>query len=157
MRRRATTILVLCGALLGLVPALSSAAPPAAPAWTIEAVPYPSAFVPGTVDGTPDVNGPAYLIEAYNVGGAPASGTFTVTDSLPKGLVPVPAFPATGRYGRGSVPPLKMSCPAAGRSIFPTHFEGGVTAPSQNQPIAGRPAPPIFPPARIISFRQATS
>lgn len=131
MRRLATTILVLCGALLGLQPVTASAATPSAPAWTIEAVPYPSAFQAGTVDGVPSENGPAYLIEAYNVGGEEAGGTFTVTDTLPKGLLPVPALPATGGYGRGEVPPLEMSCSAAGRKVTCTGGTEGPVGPGE--------------------------
>jgi hypothetical protein len=130
MKRLATTMAVLSVALLGLLPWGASAATPAAPAWTIEAVPFPSAFQANTVDGVPFKNGPGYLIEAYNVGGEQASGTFTVTDTLPKGLLPAPAFPATGGYGRGGNTPLiQMSCSAVGRKVTCTGGTEGSVEP----------------------------
>jgi hypothetical protein len=82
-------------------------------------MPYPSAFEAGTAYGS-DENGPGYLVQAYNAGGAPTSGEFTLTDTLPKGLLPAPGFPPHGVYGpqqNGGVGVFAMSCSAVGRKI----------------------------------------
>ena len=47
----------------------------------------------------PGHNEPGYLIQAHNVGGAPVSGEFTVTDYLPKGLLPAPGYPPRASTG----------------------------------------------------------
>jgi hypothetical protein len=103
----------------------SSAAPSAAPAWSIVALPFPSAFVAPSVFGS---GGPGYQVQAYNVGGGSTSGQFTITDTLPQGLVPAPGNPPGGIYGRphpgGARNPL--SCSTLGRKVTCT---GGATEP----------------------------
>jgi len=117
MRRLLAVASTICLAILGLCGSSATAAPAAA--WTITAIPYPSAFEAGAAYGSEE-NGPAYLIQAYNVGGAPTSGEFTLTDNLPPKLLPAPGFPPHGEYGPqkaeavGSHP---MSCSVLGRKI----------------------------------------
>jgi hypothetical protein len=112
----ATTIAVLAA----IVPGSAVAATPS-PAWTISVVPYPTAFEAGTSGGSAfDSNGPAYLIQAYNVGAAATSGPFELTDSLPAGLLPVLGFPPSGAYGPQedeTVGVHAMSCSAVGRKV----------------------------------------
>jgi hypothetical protein len=81
-------LFALCGALLLSGPA--AAAPPAGPAWSIVASPYPSNFVPGA-KGELTKLGPGYYVLATNVGGAATSGAFRITDTLPTGLGPAAA------------------------------------------------------------------
>jgi hypothetical protein len=116
MRRLFVAGAMICLWALGLTTAGAAAAP--APAWTIEAIPYPSTFEAGTAYGS-DLKGPGYLVQAYNVGGAPTGGEFTLTDTLPNGLLPAPGFPAKGEYGphNKNAIVLPMSCSALGRKI----------------------------------------
>ena len=55
-----------------------------------------------------------------------------MTDNLPKGLLPVPSFPARGAYGRGPAPPLKMSCSAVGRKVTCTGGPEGPVGPGES-------------------------
>jgi hypothetical protein len=130
MRRLlAIALLVLAAAL----PVAAQAATPSAPAWSIEAIPYPSAFEAGSAYGSGG-NGPAYLLQAYNVGGGATSGTFTVTDTLPKGLLPSSEFPATGLYGReegGETPSFPLNCSTLGRKITCTGGTGASLGPGE--------------------------
>jgi len=122
MRRLLLAGLTIYAAILGLAVGSAAAAP--APAWAIQAIPFPSAFEAGSAYGSvkingPDKNGPAYLVQAYNVGGAATNGEFTLTDTLPNGLLPAPGFPPTGEYGaqEGAGRLLGMSCSALGHKI----------------------------------------
>ncbi|HET7590847.1 MAG TPA: hypothetical protein VFK14_11785 [Solirubrobacterales bacterium] len=115
MRRLFVAGLMLFVGILGLTASGAAAAP--APAWTIQAIPYPSAFEAGSAYG-PDKKGPGYLIQAYNIGAAPTSGEFTIVDTLPAGLLPVPAFPPTAYYGQsGEFFTSETSCSVLGRRI----------------------------------------
>jgi hypothetical protein len=74
----------------------SAAAPSPAPAWSVEAVAYPTDFTPGTL-GTKDI-APGYLVTATNLGAKATSGTFTITDVLPAGITPKkPTFAVYGK------------------------------------------------------------
>jgi hypothetical protein len=106
------------------LPGAASAATPEA-AWTIDAVPYPSSFEAGSAYDSTE-GGPAYLIQAYNAGAKPTSGTFTLTDTLPAGLLPVPGFPPHGRYGpqqNESIGIHTMSCTTHVREVTCTGGE----------------------------------
>jgi hypothetical protein len=94
----------LLACLLALiVPApTATAAVPAAPAWTVAVSSYPTNFVPGTT-GT-DGGAPGYLVVATNIGGAPTSGQFEISNTLPAGLEFVLAKGAGGRYGAAKAP-----------------------------------------------------
>jgi hypothetical protein len=93
----------------------ASAAP--SPAWSIVAIPFPTSFEAGsTFESVED--GPGYQVQAFNLGGAPTSGTFTVTDTLPGAMKFVPNFAPTGVYGPASeIAPLKLTCATAGRTV----------------------------------------
>lgn len=133
MRRALAKTLILAAGALGLLPAAAGAATPAA-AWQIETVPYPSAFEAGSAYGSLEV-GPAYLVQAYNVGAKATSGTFTVTDTLPKGLLPSSEYPPNGLYGPqsvGSIPTLKMSCSKLGRKVTCTGGTEGPVGPGES-------------------------
>ena len=117
MRRLLAAGLMICVGALALGPSAANAA--STPAWAIQAIPYPTAFEAGSAYGA-DKRGPAYLLQAYNVGGAPTSGEFTVTDSLPKGLLPAPGFAPSGVYGpqQSEAPGIYgLSCSTLGRKI----------------------------------------
>jgi hypothetical protein len=73
-----------------LLPATQAQAEPE-PAWKLSLSSQPTNFFPGA-EGTTAL-GPEYLLVAANVGGAPTSGTVTLTDTLPDGLVPLEARP----------------------------------------------------------------
>lgn len=123
MRRLFVAGLMMFVGIFGVTASGAAAAP--APAWTIQATPYPSAFEAGSAYGS-DKKGPAYLVEAVNVGGTPTSGEFTITDTLPPGLLPTSGFPPTGGYGQsvGNVNfVVQMSCSALGRRITCTGGE----------------------------------
>jgi hypothetical protein len=125
MRRRATlAVAVLTAMVAVMLPGAASAATPAA-AWTITAVPYPSTFEAGSVFDSAET-GPAYLIQAYDAGAAPTNGTFTLTDTLPVGLLPAAGFPPHGLYGPQleEVPGIHaMSCTTAVRKVTCTGTE----------------------------------
>jgi hypothetical protein len=106
------------------LPGAAAAATPG-PAWTIDAVPYPGTLEAGSVYGSTKI-GPAYLVQAYNAGAAPTSGTFTLTDTLPAGLLPVPGFPPSGLYGPQQAEEVgthTMSCSSLGRKVTCTGSE----------------------------------
>ncbi len=134
MRRPAAVFpfLAVLVAVAAIVPGTALAATPK-PAWTITAVPYPSAFEAGSVFD-PGAADPAYLIEAYNGGAKPTSGTFTLTDTLPVGLLPAPGFPPHGLYG----PQLQeepgihpMSCTTLVRKVTCTGGGEGPVGPGE--------------------------
>jgi hypothetical protein len=129
MKRLLATLVVLAVAL----PAAAQAAPPAAPAWAIEATPYPSNFEPGSAYDSTE-GGPAYLVQVFNVGGAATSGAFTITDTLPKGMLPAGGFPPHGVYGReneGETPTLPLSCSAQGRRVTCVGGTAGPLGPGE--------------------------
>jgi hypothetical protein len=104
--------------LLAIVTAAISGGPaaaatsPAAPAWSIAASSYPTNFVPGTTasEGQP----PGYLLVATNVGAAPTSAEFTVTDTLPAGIEFATSAGARAQYGVSQTP---MPCEVSGRAV----------------------------------------
>jgi hypothetical protein len=115
MKRLLVALLVLATTL----PAAAQGAAAAQPAWSVEVTPYPSNLAAGTAYDSRE-RGPAYLLQAYNVGGAPTAGTFTVTDTLPKGLLPSSGFPPSGLYGRqeeGGKATSPMSCVTQSRRV----------------------------------------
>lgn len=131
MRRVAITA-VICAGLIGLLAHSAVAATPA-PAWTIEVVPYPSAFEAGSSYDSGEV-GPAYLVQVYNVGGASTTAPFTVTASLPKGLLPAVGFPPAGLYGpqdEGNRPKRNLTCSAVGRKITCAGGSEGPVGPGE--------------------------
>lgn len=89
-----------------------------APAWSIVAIPYPTAFEAGSADDSRG-GGPGFQIEAFNVGGAPTSGEFTVIDYLPGPLRVAAGFEPSGVYGPAaeSATRLGLNCAAVGHTI----------------------------------------
>jgi hypothetical protein len=85
----AVAVLALCA-----VPAAAAAV---APAWKLNAVSAPTNFSADEV-GTQD-GGPAYLLEATNVGGAATSGPLTVQATLPPGVRPSSAIGTADGFG----------------------------------------------------------
>ncbi|MGH2904479.1 MAG: hypothetical protein ACRDK7_12985 [Solirubrobacteraceae bacterium] len=128
--RRAMLFGVLVCVALGLFAGAAGsavAAPAGAPAWTIAVVPYPTAFVAGSVSGSEE-KGPAYQIDVFNVGGGATEGEFKIVDTLPGPLKPVAGFPPSGVYGpeRTSEQTERMSCSVVGHTVTCT---GGQEAP----------------------------
>lgn len=117
-------VVAAIAAAVAMVPVGASAAEPEA-AWTINAVPYPSTFEAGSVYGATKV-GPAYLVQAYNVGAKATAGTFTLTDTLPVGILPAPGFPPHGLYGHQEAEEVgnhALSCTALVRKVTCTGSE----------------------------------
>lgn len=127
MRRSVGAVLmVMVTMVAAALPEAASAASPQ-PAWTITAFPYTSTFEAGTVYNSN--HGPAYMITANNVGGASTNGEFTVTDTLPAGLLPAPGFPPHGFYGHQQAEEsgyFHLSCSAVAHKISCT---GGLEDP----------------------------
>jgi hypothetical protein len=121
MRRFAMCLLLAVVAAAGQSASASAAT---APAWSIVTLPFPSAFEAGSAYNS-DEAGPGFQIQAYNVGGAPTSGTFSVVVSLPATLNPVSGHSAFGFYGPEAVA-AKLSCSTSGHTI--TCAGGGATA-----------------------------
>jgi hypothetical protein len=121
MQMRTATLrasLALVGAIVALfawlVPA--SGAQAAAPAWQILATAYPTNFAPGT-SGT-NLEGPGYLLVAKNVGGAVASGEFTITDTLPAGIAVSPKQAPSGEFGPDVLGASnEMTCESLGQTV----------------------------------------
>lgn len=88
MSARRITLSLLC-LLAALLPATEALGAEAKPAWLLSATALPTNFAPGS-EGT-EFGGPTYLLVATNVGGAPTTGTTTITDTLPPGLTPIGA------------------------------------------------------------------
>jgi hypothetical protein len=113
--RRVAPMVVLAGMM---AIAASAVAAPAKPAWSVTVVPYPTNFAPGSEGSSsgPNLFGPAYHIQAVNVGGAPTTGPFTITDALPSTLTPARAEGGVGSFGleAGEHP---LSCSRAGQTI----------------------------------------
>jgi hypothetical protein len=84
---KAAIALTALAALLG--PGAQAACAEAKPAWRLSATALPTNFTAGS-KGTV-FGGPAYLLIATNVGGAPTAGTVTLTDTLPTGLSAISA------------------------------------------------------------------
>jgi len=112
------------GALLTALCALGIAATPATatepgakPGWRLAIIPYPTNFIPGAKSMSFS-KGPGYAVVATNTGGAQTEGVYTITDTLPSGVVPSPSqapygeFGATG-YGAGG----ELSCEAVGQTL----------------------------------------
>ncbi|HKZ12402.1 MAG TPA: hypothetical protein VJL81_01010 [Solirubrobacterales bacterium] len=130
MRRRTRIAVAIAATVAAVVAATPGAAPGATPgaAWTINAIPYPSTFEAGTAYHS-DETGPGYLVQAYNAGAKASEGTFTLTDTLPAGLLPAPGFPPHGVYGPQleEIPGVHaMSCTTLGRKVTCT---GGSEGP----------------------------
>jgi hypothetical protein len=86
MRAHKVTIALFClaAALVPAAVAHGEVEVEPKPAWLLSATALPTAFPAGAEgDG---FGGPAYLLLATNVGGAPAAGPVTITDTLPNGL-----------------------------------------------------------------------
>ena len=133
MRRLFVAGAMVCLWVLGMATATAGAAAAQSPAWTIQAIPYPTAFEAGTAYDSLHI-GPAYLVEAYNVGGAPTSGEFTLTVVLPPKLLPAPGFPPHGLYGpqnQESPASHPMSCSAIGRKITCKGGSEGTVGPGE--------------------------
>ncbi|HWA53609.1 MAG TPA: hypothetical protein VG816_05490, partial [Solirubrobacterales bacterium] len=124
MRRLiATVAALLCAAVLTASPA-AAAEPMGAPAWTISAISYPTAFEVGSA-AERGYLGPGYQIQAFNVGGRATEGTFKIVDTLPASLKPSTSFPPRGGYGP-ELDSVTMSCSASGHTVTCT---GGQTTP----------------------------
>jgi hypothetical protein len=78
--RIAVALVAVCALGLSSVPA---SALTASSGWAIDAHSYPTNLAPG---GKGDI-----VIDLYNIGAAPSSGTITVTDTLPPGLTAIDA------------------------------------------------------------------
>jgi hypothetical protein len=146
MKRTFGILLALAAAVL---PVGTAAAAPAA-AWSITAEPFPTNFAPGSAYDKVEA-GPAYQIQAFNVGGAPTNGVFTITDPLPGSLAPVAGFPAAGFYGPPTESALafKMNCTTSGRTVTCSsdgvHQVGPGEAATVEVPVEVAPAaPPVL-------------
>jgi hypothetical protein len=119
MRRLFGVLLVLAATL---VPASGAAA---APAWSIVALPYPTNFIPGSLSSA-DLDGPSYQLQAFNVGGGPTSGTFTIVAILPGPLNPSATIAPFGSYGPTAENGPELSCKVSGHTVTCT---GGGAVP----------------------------
>jgi hypothetical protein len=113
MRRLVISLFLVVGTLV--VPTTAGAA--GVPAWSIEAIPYPTNLEPGASGGLGTVG---YVVLARNIGGAPTSGTFTIVDRLPAAVKPSATLPPTGSYGHfmGSASQApELVCNVVGRTV----------------------------------------
>ena len=110
--RRMLCLLVGLSGLLW-VPSATAATGPA-PAWQIHVTPYPTAFAPGAIGDSQD--GPGYLVVATNVGGAPTSGKFTISQKLPANLSPSVEAKPEGFYG-AELSHKPLTCSASTKTI----------------------------------------
>jgi len=125
--KRAVAVLSMLGLALVLPLSQASAAP--APAWDVVAVPFPTNFEAGSTYGQ---GGPAYLVTATNVGGAPTSGTFTITDTLPAPLDPSGSKLPFGQYGHAiKEDSPQLSCSVAGHKVTCTGGGSDVVGPGE--------------------------
>jgi hypothetical protein len=125
--KRLWLAVVLCVIGAATFSASASAAP--GPAWSIVALPFPTSFEAGSTFDSVE-NGPAYQVQAFNMGGAPTSGTFTITDTLPGAMEFVPGFAPTGVYGPPTeTTPFKLNCTTAGRKV--TCTSSGTVGPGE--------------------------
>lgn len=95
------------GMAASYLPAAAAAAPQ--PAWSLEAISFPTNLIPGTT-GTSIVP-PGYFVAATNAGEAPTAGPFTITDLVPAGLTPKSA---SGFYGTEQ---HVLSCSIASQTV----------------------------------------
>jgi hypothetical protein len=90
MRKAILIVALATCAVVGMTMSARAASVAPAPGWEVAPLSYPTHLKPGTQ---------GYIVLAiYNVGRAPSSGTFTVTDQLPEGLTPTEAGYVTGEY-----------------------------------------------------------
>jgi hypothetical protein len=101
----AGALLVLAAACL--VPAAQATAATAAPAWGITATSQPTNLAPGSKFG---LTGSIIYVRAVDVGGAPVTEPFTITDTLSEGLRPQFGL---GRDDHGN----SVSCAASGQTL----------------------------------------
>ena len=142
--KRLFGVLFVLGATL--LPAAAADAAPA-PAWSITAVSYPTNFAPGA---TYEQGGPAYKVEATNVGGAPTSGTFTITDTLPGSLQPSKSQAPYGAYDNRR---SDLSCKTSGRRITCT---GAVPPVGPNEGVGLVVPVDVSPSAAPVALDKAT-
>lgn len=106
-RRAALTAALLALAAAWLVPAAEATAATAAPAWGITATSQPTNLAPGSKFG---LTGSIIYVRAVDVGGAPVTEPFTITDTLSEGLRPQFGL---GRDDFGN----HVSCAASGQTL----------------------------------------
>lgn len=104
------SLVAIASGLIGDCPPAAAADP--APAWSIAVSSYPTNFVPGTT-GTEE-RAPGYFLVATNVGAAPTSGEFTVSNTLPAGLEFTTPAGAKAHYGVSRTP---MPCDVSGQTV----------------------------------------
>ncbi len=122
--KRLVAVLVVLGA--AILPAQAAAAP----AWSIVAIPYPTNFVAGS-QAQKSGSGPAYQVQATNVGGAASSGPFTLTNTLPGSLKPSAAIPVKAFYDHLEKGAEKtLDCKVVGRTITCSGTESVVAGES---------------------------
>ncbi|HWA52888.1 MAG TPA: hypothetical protein VG816_01810, partial [Solirubrobacterales bacterium] len=114
MRRLFTVLALGAATIIPAVPAVAAEA--GAPAWTISAIPYPTAFEAGTNDFESGENGPGYQLQAFNVGGGPTMSGFTIVDTLPGPLTPSATRQPEGKYGPEGEK-QKLNCSVAGHTV----------------------------------------
>lgn len=96
-------LLPLVPLFLLLVPASSASAITPSPGWGVTQATFPTDLKPGK-EGKLEVN-------IYNVGAAPSSGAFTITDALPHGVSVTRAEYFTETLATAPGPPEAIACP----------------------------------------------
>ena len=89
-KNRFAPLLAVLAVAACCLPAPASAAPAAAPAWTIRSVGSPTNFSTADSEHCEPLGGDAcdtYIVSVTNVGSAPSSGRITIKDKLPQGIV----------------------------------------------------------------------
>jgi hypothetical protein len=108
--------LLVALAFCAVAPGAAAATGPA-PGWRLAIVPYPTNLSSGTTSPSA-AQGPGVSLLATNVGGKATSGKFTITDTLPAGLLPSPIVAPFGNYGDpfGKEAGV-LSCESSGQTV----------------------------------------
>ena len=104
----ASTLLTVLGA------PTADAAP--GPAWSVNLIAKPTAFT-RSGEGLPSEEREEYFVIATNVGGAPSSGTFTLSDSLPTNVETNPGLPPSGTNRIAAGGSAALNCAVAGQTV----------------------------------------
>jgi hypothetical protein len=145
--KRVIALLTIIGAVVA--PASASAAP--TPAWQVIVTAYPTHFAPGTTASRE--NGPGYVVLAKNIGAAPTSGQFTVTDTVPAPLTVVqePEAKPHGVYGDAQDSPA-LACTVTGNEV--SCSASGVVYPGHQVEVLVPVAVPAVAPATVHDHAQ---
>ena len=119
MKVAKTLSIALAGLAAWLLPAAVAPAAEPAPAWSIVASAFPTDFSAGTSGVVEDeeVKGPIYFLRATNIGGAPTTGTYTISATLPAGVTPLAGTQAKGGKSESNLEGTELSCQTVGQTV----------------------------------------